>query len=287
MTLKNILVPLVGNAQDTIALDAAGKLALRFGAHLEALHISSTGDAALPFLGESTSGAVIDEIISRIEAEAEANAAKAKSVFESWEKDAGIPRGELSGDKTATVAFTQVTGDRDAILAARARCSDLIVFRAPQSEDDAGVASDVEVVLMESGRPLILVPKQVTDDFANKALIAWNDSIESTRAAAAAMPMLQNADSVTVAAVLQDNDAPPDLAGISALLSAHGADVGTTTIDANGKEISDVLVEHARRHAGTILVMGAYSHSRLREQVLGGVTQDILDFTEVPVMLVH
>ena len=80
MTLKNILVPLMGNTQDTIALDAAGKLALRFGAHLEALHISSTGDAALPFLGESTSGAVIDEIISRIEAEAEANAAKAKSV---------------------------------------------------------------------------------------------------------------------------------------------------------------------------------------------------------------
>ena len=61
-------------------------------------------------------------------------------------KRCGNTSGELSGDKTATVAFTQVTGDRDAILAARARCSDLIVFRAPQSEDDAGVASDVEVV---------------------------------------------------------------------------------------------------------------------------------------------
>ncbi|MGB0554704.1 MAG: hypothetical protein ACPGQV_19390 [Alphaproteobacteria bacterium] len=33
--------------------------------------------------------------------------------------------------------------------------------------------------------------------------------------------------------------------------------------------------------------MGAYSHSRLREQVLGGVTQDILHYTEVPLLLVH
>jgi len=287
MTLKSILVPMMGNAQDTIALDAAAALTLRFGAHLEALHISSTGDNALPFLGESTSGAVIEEIITRIESEAEALAAKAKSVFEDWAKEAKIPQGKLSDDATATLSFTQITGDRDAILAARARSSDLVVFRAPQTEDDAGLSADIEVVLMESGRPLILVPKKVTDDFANKAFVAWNDSVESARAASAALPLLKKADSVTVAAVRHNNDATPDLEGISALLSAHGADVGTTTIDADDKEISDVLVEHVRRHEGAILVMGAYSHSRLREQVLGGVTQDILDFTEVPVMLVH
>ena len=102
------------------------------------------------------------------------------------------------------------------------------------------------------------------------------------------MPMLQNADSVTVAAVLQDNDAPPDLSLGSVPSSAHMEPMSERPQSTQtARRSDDVLVEHARRHAGTILVMGAYSHSRLREQVLGGVTQDILDFTEVPVMLVH
>jgi len=34
-------------------------------------------------------------------------------------------------------------------------------------------------------------------------------------------------------------------------------------------------------------VMGAYSHSRLREIVLGGVTRDILRDMNVPVLMAH
>jgi nucleotide-binding universal stress UspA family protein len=33
--------------------------------------------------------------------------------------------------------------------------------------------------------------------------------------------------------------------------------------------------------------MGAYSHSRLREVVLGGVTRHVLANAEVPVLMVH
>ena len=212
--------------QDTIALDAAGKLALRFGAHLEGT--SSTGDALFPFLER-----VPPPSSTRLSVASSGRRKRNRSVGKKINT-----RGELSGDKTATRRIRH----RDAIR--RARCSDLIVFRAPQSEDDADVASDVGC-----RSPLIL--EKVTDDFANKALIAWNDSVESTRAAAAAMPMLQNAESVTVAAVLQDNDCAR---GISALLSRNA--------DANGY---DVLVE-ARRHAGT--------RPSAREQVL---PQDILE----------
>ena len=46
-------------------------------------------------------------------------------------------------------------------------------------------------------------------------------------------------------------------------------------------------MERAARHKGALLVMGGYTHSRLREQVFGGVTQDILELSEVPVLMVH
>ncbi len=70
-------------------------------------------------------------------------------------------------------------------------------------------------------------------------------------------------------------------------MNAHGAVADTSVIDAGTEEISNILIQHTRRHDGALLVMKANSHSRLREQVLGGVTQDILDYTEVPVLLVH
>jgi nucleotide-binding universal stress UspA family protein len=36
-----------------------------------------------------------------------------------------------------------------------------------------------------------------------------------------------------------------------------------------------------------MLVMGAYGHSRLREMVLGGVTQSVTAKTKIPVFMAH
>ena len=287
MSIRKILVPVSGEDGDAVALSAALKLAERFGAQIEALHVQASGDAALPFLGDTASGAVIEEIIDRIEEEAKKRAAKARSGFDKWREKAGLPEGAKPGGISASAVYRQETGDRDGLLGLHARCSDLIVVRAATSEDDAAVAADIEVILMGSGRPVLLVPAELSPNFANKVVAAWNDSVESARALAAALPLLEKADSVTVASVSTGEKDTPDLEMVSQYLTAHGIAASTTVIEAGDEEISDVLIQHARRHDGALLVMGAYSHSRLREQVLGGVTQDILDFTEIPVLLIH
>ncbi len=287
MSIRKILVPASGEDGDAVALSAALKLAERFGAQIEALHVQASGDAALPFLGDTASGAVIEEIIDRIEEEAKKRAAKARSGFDKWREKAGLLEGAKPGGISASAVYRQETGDRDGLLGLHARCSDLIVVRAATSEDDAAVAADIEVILMGSGRPVLLVPAELSPNFANKVVAAWNDSVESARALAAALPLLEKADSVTVASVSTGEKDTPDLEMVSQYLTAHGIAASTTVIEAGDEEISDVLIQHARRHDGALLVMGAYSHSRLREQVLGGVTQDILDFTEIPVLLIH
>ena len=280
MSIRKILVPLAGNDGDALALDAATHLANKLGAQIEGLHVQTSGDAALPFLGDTTSGAVIEEILDRIEAESKSLAEKAESGFHAWAKKASLPSG-------AAPSFVGASGDRDGILASHARRSDLIVMRGPVTEDDAGLSADIEVVLMGSGRPVLLVPEKVSANLGNKVIVAWNDSVESSRATAAAMPLLEAADTVTVAAVRMNADDTLDLEPVADWIKTHGAEAGISIIDAGNEEISDVLIQHARRHDGALLVMGAYSHSRLREQVLGGVTQDILDYTEVPVLLIH
>ena len=279
MSIRKILVPVNGDAADQTALDAAAGVAAQLSAHVSALHVKASGDAALPFMGDTVSGAVIDDIIDRIEIEAEARLQKAQANFDDWQGNGHAGSGQST--------FIKESGDRDTHLSRHARCSDLVVMKAANDEDGAAAAADIETVLVSGGRPVLLVPDAVSGDFANKGVVAWNDSVESTRALAAAMPFLEAADAVTLVSVQKDGDDGADLAPVAAYLGAHDVDASTRVIDPKDLEISDALVEHVRRHQGTLLVMGAYSHSRLKEQILGGVTQDILDLTEVPVLLVH
>lgn len=287
MSIKSILVPLTGLDADRHALDAAAKLARRWDAHIDALHIRADGNAALPFLGDTASGALIEEIIDRIEKDASERAKKARADFGRWREGAKIADRESPKGDGPSCAFIDASGGRDTLLGEYGRCADITVFHSASARDNTSVAADIETVLMSSGRPLLLVPTEVAADFGAKAVVAWNDSVESANAVAAAMPLLLRADSVTVVAVAEEDNEATDLSGMERYLAWHGIKATAAVIEAGERPISEVLMERARRQEGAILVMGAYTHSRFREQVLGGVTQDVLDFAEVPVLMIH
>ena len=124
MSIRKILVPLTGNNGDALALDAATYMANKLGARITGLHVRSSGDAALPFLGDTASGAVIEGIFDRIEAEAESLAKKAESAFRTWADKAALPGG-------VAPSYIEASGDRDGLLATHARRCDLIVVRGP------------------------------------------------------------------------------------------------------------------------------------------------------------
>lgn len=51
--------------------------------------------------------------------------------------------------------------------------------------------------------------------------------------------------------------------------------------------IADTILSRLSDNKADLLVMGAYGHWRMRELVLGGVTQHVLRHTEVPVLMSH
>src|SRR6185295_15922588 len=57
-------------------------------------------------------------------------------------------------------------------------------------------------------------------------------------------------------------------------------------IDTSGA-VADALLSHSSDIAASILVMGAYGHSKLRESLFGGVTRGILDTMTLPVFTSH
>ncbi|MBL6942212.1 MAG: universal stress protein, partial [Rhodospirillales bacterium] len=54
-----------------------------------------------------------------------------------------------------------------------------------------------------------------------------------------------------------------------------------------GSQVGEVLLEDCKTIGADLLVMGAYTHSRMRQLILGGVTKHVLANAELPVLMAH
>lgn len=161
------------------------------------------------------------------------------------------------------------------------RCADLIIM----AQSDPSYASDdseIEQFLFESGRPVLLVPYVFREPKPiSRVLIGWNGTREATRAVFDAMPFLKQASVVEVFTVDPDHSPSdnPDVAGaeIAATLARHGVRVDVVSATSAGLSAGTVLENRLADSAIDLLVIGAFSKSRLREMLFGGVTRTMLD----------
>jgi nucleotide-binding universal stress UspA family protein len=70
-----------------------------------------------------------------------------------------------------------------------------------------------------------------------------------------------------------------------AFLGRHGVVAAAKEITLPAHRVTNDLLEHAREIGADLLVMGAYGHSRILEFVLGGTTPDLLERTNIPVLM--
>nr|AAC33476.2 unknown [Azospirillum brasilense] len=124
-----------------------------------------------------------------------------------------------------------------------------------------------------------------------RVLVAWNGSREAARAVADAMPILTAAKRVVVMAV-NPKAGPAGIgdepgADIAKHLSRHGCRVEATHIVTDQIDPGDTLLNTVADESCDLLVMGAYARSRVREQVLGGMTRYMLEHMTVPVLMSH
>jgi nucleotide-binding universal stress UspA family protein len=148
-------------------------------------------------------------------------------------------------------------------------------------------------LLMQSGRPVLVVPpaRPLTALPVQRAVIAWRPGAPATRALHDALPLLRKAASIEVLLVdpdvgeLADGEQPG--ADIATHLARHGLEVQVTAMPAAGRSAGEVIIQRASESGAQLIVAGGYSHSRYREQILGGVTRDLLQGTSVPVLFSH
>jgi nucleotide-binding universal stress UspA family protein len=150
-----------------------------------------------------------------------------------------------------------------------------------------------EFVVMNSVRPVLIVPYAgKLDSVGKRIVVAWDGSAEAARALAGAMPLMQKADLVQVMrfnpVVAGEGKGEEPGADVALYLARHGINVDVKRqASESDVQIGNALLSHIANTNADLLVMGAYGHSRLREWVLGGVTDTILKSMTVPTLMMH
>jgi nucleotide-binding universal stress UspA family protein len=206
--------------------------------------------------------------------------------------DAVSERTRSEADATGVVSTVEhpqlAFSDLRAAFLAQARVNDVCILDAEPSaiDIDRGL---IEAVLFESGRPLLIVPPGRVAFAARRILVAWDGSLPSARALGDALPLLRAADAVELVSVVGEKDLSQLVPGADAApyLARHGVNVTVTALTAENGDVAETLRQSASETAADLIVMGAYKHSRLREWVLGGVTQSLLKASPVPLFMSH
>lgn len=176
------------------------------------------------------------------------------------------------------------------LLAIEARSADLIVSHiASRDLLDATRRVDTGDLLMQAGRPILVIPPKCDGLVLGHVMLAWKDGREARRAATDALPLLKKASRVTIvtlAAKDQIAATEESVNQVIAWLGHHGIAAEKRVEKALGDD-ADQLNLIAHQQNADIIVAGAYGHSRMREWALGGVTRDLLMRDDRPALVSH
>lgn len=273
MTIKTLLVHVEDTPAGKARLDAAITLAGEKDAHLLGLGIRPP--EPVPSYGAAV---VPPSLVRDISKEYDEHTSALRKQFEDKVRQAG---------RQASGEWLAVTGEPEDSVSLHGRYSDLIVLgpiglkKVPEAFRDLA-----ESVILESGRPVLVIPESGTDKPIGKnILVAWDGSRESARAVSDSLPFLRDADKVTLLSVNVEKQSLPG-ANIAAHLDRHGVNVEVDTRTSRNAT-GDTILEQARERACDLVVTGAYGHARWRQIILGGVTNTLLRRSPLPVFMSH
>lgn len=273
------LLPLVtypDASSEKVVLNAI-TVAAHLGADLHALAIN----VDIPDVSNAFAGILLDLPEMIREAELKSRTAGIRLLAAIKQKAAETDIALTTGETTAPPAgFGEVA-------AVEARYSDLSLI-GWEAKNSAGRMT-AEGLVFGSGRPVILLPDLVPVVAIDHVMIAWDGSRVAARALADAQLFLQRAERISVITILDEKPIHEKNIGerLATTLRQRGLAVEAASINTESCPIGETLQNYALKIGAKLLVMGGYGHSRIRDFVLGGATEDVLNDVRLPILLSH
>ncbi len=275
MGYRTLSTPLIDRGSRG-ALDAAIEHARSWAAHLDVCCFAEEDiDPGFGLYGTTTMVRPETTALDRCDALAETVRGRLLEAGIAWSC-----RRHVSAQGGAARAFAQA-----------ARFADVALLSQPLGRD-AHPWDDLvfEAMLFDARLPVLVPAPRAKPDYRS-VLVAWDGSSVALAAMRAAVPLLAEARAVTLAVDDRDEESGlemvPQARDAVTFLSRHGVNAEVLPLPARHADTAAELRGAVYETAADLMVMGAYGHSRIRERLLGGVTESILSDPPTSLLVAH
>lgn len=273
MSIKDILLHVDASRAYSARLRVTLHLAHLFEARVVGIMTLPEPDS-LAFAENGAVAAAAMASLAELEAEAEATGDKFVAM---------LGKENLDGE------WRIAKGPAAPAITRHAHAADLVVLGQHDPEHPSDLIAPEDVVLA-CGRPVLIVPNAGRfEQVGETVVIAWNGSREATWAVHEALPLMAMSKLVTAVSVRPSSAGARDggQRELARHLVRHGLKVTDEAISAPAEDVAETVLTRAADLGADLIVMGAFGRSRLREMVLGGATQDMLEQMTLPVLMAH
>ncbi len=283
-----ILAHLGGTETETSVLNTALALARPIDGHIDALFVRPDPSKSTHAFEEGFYAGSYAPLVKAIEQQWTDLSKNIFERFEKWRATKQLHARYEPNGGNPSVEWREIIGDEREVIKHAGQLADVIVMAHRTGQAQSQGEPLFETALLGTGRPIVLAPPHAHGDLAlEKILVAWNSSPEAARAVGAALPLLSKATEVFVFSAREGKLSGRSAEELVEYLSWHGVRASVFSSRNDTNSVPEAVLAAAKRSRADLLVMGAYTHSRLRELAFGGVTRHVLSHAALSVFMSH
>lgn len=171
------------------------------------------------------------------------------------------------------------------VLIEQSRAADVLVIGREFISGDIYHTYDPGTVILETGRPVLVLPRGIKRLDCSRVLIAWKDTREARRAIRDALPFLRKAKNVAIGVAnppTSQTRIDDQIVDLTRYLARHGVPLDQQIETIAGEDDGSILLQLAKDYRAGLVVAGAYGRTRLSEWIFGGVTRHLLTTSTIP-----
>jgi nucleotide-binding universal stress UspA family protein len=286
--MRAIFVPVAARPECEVALETTFAMAQRLGSDVIGCHIrpapTEPGDwdmADLWTMSRSSQSWPVGD-----EREQERAAQSAKDLFSAVAGRFGFDISDEPGTPERPRAHWQTrSGSPPDLMPTIGAASDMLVVSRPPERGGQKAWLVMTAALLDSRRPVLVLPQQKTNASGRRLAIAWNRGRMETLVVHSALPLIKAADDVVFLTAGSERRHGPESDDMIRFLSFHGVTARAKHVDRS--DAASALVDTAAAEGADLLLAGAYTRGRFRELLFGGVTEHLVTKTTFPVLMMH
>ena len=288
--MKLIFIPVSDRPECAIALHHGFNLGQQIQADVAGCHIRPHSDSTVSLPDEAPASVMsLDSYDLAWEAalkekNTDLDSVNAKTLFSKLAAQFDYQISKKPQD-VPSANWSEKVGSPQRLFAIMGPVSDLIILSRPAKQGRSLAKNFMLNAVLNAATPVLVLPQSNMGSLGKNICIAWNQSNEAAKAVKAALPLLQQADKVTIVTCGAEDKPGPKAKHLQAYLK-HWK-VTADHVKSQGSNDSEAIIKGYEQTDSDLLVMGGYSRSRLRQQVFGGVTEYMLNNASIPVFVLH